>query len=567
MALYVKSSQMKKVYFIMALWTLIFCLPACKHNQKTKVDSLTSTETYSSALPPPMSSPSNGKTLSANEITLENASGYTNSGAGMAEKKEGLFLQQDRFNTEGYDHIVENEFKEATKNPLSTFSIDVDKASYANVRRFISENKLPPGGAVRIEEMVNYFDYKYPQPNDGHPFSINTEYGTCPWNKNHQLVLIGLQGKEFKQETTPPFNLTFLIDVSGSMDEPNKLPLLKESLKLLVDKMRDNDLISIVVYAGSSGLLLKPTNGKNKAIILNSLENMQASGSTAGGEGIKLAYKTAKENYDKEKINRVILSTDGDFNVGVSSDDELVKIIETERESGIYLTVLGFGTGNYKDSKMEKLADKGNGNYAYIDNLLEAKKSLVKEMGGTLQTIAKDVKIQVEFNPAKVKAYRLVGYENRLLNAEDFNDDTKDAGELGAGHTVTALYEIIPASSNETIPATDKLKYQKTDIQQTALNSSELMTVKFRYKKPDEDKSKLIEHIVNLNELNKTVSNNFQWASTVAEFGMLLRDSKFKGNVTFSNVLAQAKSAKSTDDEGYRSEMIQMIEKAEMLKR
>lgn len=549
---------MKKITLILAMWTLICCLQACKQKSESGTEEVTEVTTETSEAVADMASPAACYELQPDEIVFDNKS--TNSYTSNQKTKEN-------YNTEAYDNIIENEFKEATKNPLSTFSIDVDKASYANIRRFITQNQLPPNGAVRIEEMINYFDYNYPQPNNEHPFSINTEYGTCPWNSAHQLVLIGLQGKEFKQENTLPFNLTFLLDVSGSMNEPNKLPLVKESIKLLIDKMRDEDYMSIVVYAGSSGLVLKPTNGKNKEKIYDALDNLQAGGSTSGGEGIMLAYKTAKENFNKDKINRVILATDGDFNVGASSDDELVRIIEKQRESGIYLTVLGFGTGNYKDSKMEKLADKGNGNYAYIDNLLEAKKSLVKEMGGTLQTIAKDVKIQVEFNPAKVKAYRLIGYENRVLNNEDFNDDTKDAGELGAGHTVTALYEIIPAGSNEKLSKTDELKYQKTDIQPTALNTNELMTVKFRYKKPDENKSRLLEHIVNKNEFNRTISNNFKWASVVAQFGLVLRDSKFKGTANYKELLAQAKTSKAIDYEGYRAEMIQMIEKAELLKR
>ncbi len=521
---------MKKLFLILAMPALI-CLQAC--SQKA--------------------------TESANVTETTEAVAFD-------EQKESDGASAPEFNTEAYDHIQENEFKDAKSNPLSTFSIDVDKASYSNIRRFITQNQMPPAGAVRIEEMINYFDYDYPQPNNEHPFSINTEYGVCPWNKEHQLVLVGLQGKEFKQETTPPFNLTFLLDVSGSMEDENKLPLVKESMKLLIDNMRDNDYISIVVYAGSSGLVLEPTSGKNKDKIYEALDKLQAGGSTAGGEGIILAYKTAGEHFNKNNVNRVILATDGDFNVGASSDDELVRLIEKERESGVYLTVLGFGTGNYKDAKMEKLADKGNGNFAYIDNLLEAKKVLVNEMGGTLQTIAKDVKIQVEFNPAKVKAYRLIGYENRVLNAEDFNDDKKDAGELGAGHTVTALYEIIPADSKEVVSNTDKLKYQKTDIQPTALDNNELMTVKFRYKKPDENKSNLIEHIVKVNELNANVSGNFQWATTVAEFGMLLRDSKFKGNTNYKDLLAQAKKSKESDENGYRAEMIQLIQKAEMLK-
>ncbi|MGZ4156583.1 MAG: YfbK domain-containing protein, partial [Bacteroidia bacterium] len=336
--------------------------------------------------------------------------------------------KEEDFNTEEYGKINDNEFKEAKRNPLSTFSIDVDRASYSNVRRFITQGSLPPADAVRVEEMINYFSYNYPQPEGDAPFSITTEYTECPWNKKHNLIHIGMQGKQVKLDNMPANNLVFLIDVSGSMDSPDKLPLLKSGLRLLVEQMRPQDKIAIVVYAGNAGTVLPSTSGNNKDKIIEALDNLEAGGSTAGGEGIILAYKTAKENFLTNGNNRVILATDGDFNVGVSSDGELTRMIEKKREDGIFLTVLGFGTGNIKDSKMEQLADKGNGNYAYVDNLLEAKKVLVKEMGGTLLTIAKDVKLQIEFNPSKVKGYRLVGYENRLLNNEDFNDDKKDAG-------------------------------------------------------------------------------------------------------------------------------------------
>ncbi|HYM92516.1 MAG TPA: von Willebrand factor type A domain-containing protein, partial [Chitinophagaceae bacterium] len=343
----------------------------------------------------------------------------------------------DNFNTESYDHITENRFLKVKDNPLSTFSIDVDVASYSNVRRFLNLGQLPPAGAVRIEELINYFHYDYPQPTDEHPFSINTEISDCPWNKENKLVLIGLQGKKIPAENLPASNLVFLIDVSGSMDEPNKLPLVKASMKMLVDQLREQDKVAIVVYAGNAGLVLSSTSGSDKTKIKDAIDNLEAGGSTAGGAGIKLAYKIAKENFAKGGNNRVILCTDGDFNIGASSDDEMERLIEQERKSGVFLTVLGFGMGNYKDSKMEKLADKGNGNHAYIDQLSEAKKVLVNEFGGTLFTIAKDVKLQIEFNPAKVQGYRLIGYENRILNKEDFNNDKKDAGELGSGHTVT----------------------------------------------------------------------------------------------------------------------------------
>ncbi len=357
----------------------------------------------------------------------------------------------EAFNTEEYDGIVENRFLKVTDNPLSTFSIDVDAASYSNVRRFLNDGALPPAGAVRIEEMINYFHYDYPQPRGEDPFSINTEIADCPWSQDNRLVLIGLQGKRIPTENLPPSNIVFLIDVSGSMNEPNKLPLVQQSMKMLTEQLREQDRVAIVVYAGNAGLVLPATSGANKQAISNAIDRLEAGGSTAGGAGIKLAYEIAKNNYLPKGNNRVILCTDGDFNVGASSDDEMERLIEQERKSGVFLTVLGYGMGNYKDSKMQKLADKGNGNHAYIDNLNEAKKVLVSEFGGTLFTIAKDVKLQIEFNPEKVQAYRLIGYENRLLNKEDFNNDQKDAGELGSGHTVTALYEVIPVGVKEQI--------------------------------------------------------------------------------------------------------------------
>ena len=465
---------------------------------------------------------------------------------------------EDDYNTEGYSNIAENEFKSAHENPLSTFSIDVDNASYSNVRRFIMQGSAPPKDAVRIEEMINYFTYDYPQPAGDHPFSVNMESTVCPWDKTHQVVLVGLQGKEIPQAKLPPSNLTFLLDVSGSMEGPTRIELVKKSMRLLVDQLREQDKVSIVVYAGAAGVVLEPTSGSNKTKILTALEELRAGGSTAGGAGIKLAYAKAKENYDKDGNNRVILCTDGDFNVGVSSDGELQRIIEKERESGIFLTVLGFGMGNYKDNKLEILADKGNGNYGYIDNLLEAQKMLVTQMGGTLNTIAKDVKIQIEFNPAKVKGYRLIGYENRLLAKEDFNNDKKDAGELGSGHTVTALYEVIPAGvANKYLDSVDGLKYQTNVIS----NSSELMTVKLRYKEPKDTVSKLITKPVKESDITySTPSNNIRWAMAVAEFAQVLRDSKFKAASTIASALNNARAAKGKDDEGYRAEFIKLIE-------
>ncbi len=477
-------------------------------------------------------------------------------------------LSRQEFNTEEYDKINDNEFKEASKNPLSTFSIDVDRASYSNVRRFVTQGSLPPADAVRVEELINYFSYDYPQPKGNAPFSITTEYTDCPWNKSHQLIHVGLQGKEIALTNMPANNLVFLVDVSGSMQSPDKLPLLQAGLRLLVDQMRPQDQVSLVVYAGAAGTVLEPTLGTEKDKIIAALDKLEAGGSTAGGEGIELAYKQAKEHFLKNGNNRVILATDGDFNVGVSSNGELVTLIEKKREQGIFLTVLGFGTGNYKDSKMEQLADKGNGNYAYIDDLLEAKKVLVKEMGGTLLTIAKDVKIQVEFNPAKIKGYRLVGYENRVLANEDFNNDKKDAGELGSGHTVTAIYEIIPIGSTETISSVDPLKYQTTPKGVTGSFGDELMTVKFRYKETKDTTSKLIVHVV----LDKktpiaTASENCKFSISVAEYGMILRDSKFKGQANYKDVMALAKESKGKDDEGYRAEFIRLVEMTELLKK
>ena len=476
--------------------------------------------------------------------------------------------EEEDFNTEGYDHINENKFLKVADNPLSTFSIDVDAASYSNVRRFLNQGQLPPAGAVRIEEMINYFHYEYPQPKNDDPFSINTEISDAPWNKDHKLVLIGLQGKTIPTDNLPASNLVFLIDVSGSMNMPNKLPLVKASMKMLVDQLREQDKVSIVVYAGAAGLVLKPTEGDEKTTIKDAIDNLEAGGSTAGGAGIKLAYKTAKEYFVKGGNNRVILCTDGDFNIGESSDDAMERLIENERKSGVFLTVLGYGMGNYKDSKMQKLADKGNGNHAYIDGISEAKKVLVNEFGGTLFTIAKDVKLQIEFNPAKVQGYRLIGYENRMLAKEDFNDDKKDAGELGSGHTVTALYEVIPVGiKSDFLKNTDSLKYQ-ANIKPFSKSShtDEMMTVKFRYKAPDGDVSKLIEHPLKDDKLSiAKTSDNFRFAASVAEFGMLLRNSEFKAASSFDNIISMAKKAKGYDEEGYRSEFIRLVESAQML--
>ncbi|HEV7425003.1 MAG TPA: VWA domain-containing protein [Thermoanaerobaculia bacterium] len=468
-----------------------------------------------------------------------------------------------QFNTEEYGRIVENEFLSVADNPLSTFSVDVDRAAYSNIRRFLRDGQRPPRDAVRIEEMVNYFTYDYPDPSGAQPFSVTTEVASCPWNERHRVLLIGLQGRRMKTADLPANNLTFLIDVSGSMMEPDKLPLVKEGLELLVNQLRPKDRVAIVVYAGNAGLVLPSTPGSDKGTILSAIQSLEAGGSTAGGAGIKLAYEVAKQNFIDGGNNRVILATDGDFNVGASSDGELEQLIESKRRDRIFLTVLGFGTGNVKDSKMELLADKGNGNYAYIDTLSEARKVLVSEMGATLFTIAKDVKLQIEFNPTKVASYRLIGYENRLLRKEDFNNDAKDAGDIGAGHSVTALYELVMPGDESATASVDPLKYQSTKV--TAA-SAELLTLKLRYKEPEGDTSKLLTYTVNDSHADVTAaSDNLRFASAVAEFGMLLRDSKFKGDATYDEVRTLARKSLGGDFEGYRHDFLTMITDAQKL--
>jgi len=465
------------------------------------------------------------------------------------------------FNTEGYASVNENGFKNVRISPLSTFSIDVDNAAYSNVRRFINMGELPPADAVRIEEMINYFKYDYPEPKGEHPFSVYTELSVCPWNNEHQLLQVGLRGKSIEKASLPPSNLVFLIDVSGSMSDPNKLPLLKSAFGLLVNELRPQDRVAIVVYAGAAGLALESTPGNRKETILAAIDNLEAGGSTAGGAGIKLAYAEAEKNFIKGGNNRIILATDGDFNVGESSNGGMERLVEKKRDLGVFITVLGFGMGNVKDDKMELIADKGNGNYSYIDNLQEARKVLVREFGGTLFTIAKDVKFQIEFNPARVSSYRLIGYENRLLNDEDFNDDTKDAGEMGSGHNVTALYELIPAGNGGKTPSVDPLRYQKSfSVDEINDPSGEYCTIKLRYKKADGNTSMLFEKPVNgyINDLEET-SDNLKFAAAVSEFGMILRDSEFRGNATLDGAARLAKSAKGEDEEGYRSEMIRLI--------
>lgn len=481
-------------------------------------------------------------------------------------KYKSAYFDDYQPSNESYAKIDETGFKSPWKNPYSTLSIDVDAAAYSNVRRFINSGQLPPKDAVKIEEMINYFTYDYQSPKGKHPFGVEHEVSAAPWNDDHKLVHIGIQGERIEMDNLPPSNIVFLLDVSGSMSNANKLPLLKKSLKLLVNELRPEDRVAIVVYAGAAGEVLASTPGNEKRKILKALDHLNAGGSTAGGAGIKLAYKIAQENFIEDGNNRIILATDGDFNVGASSDQQMEDLIEKKRESGVFLTVLGYGMGNYKDSKMEILADKGNGNHAYIDNILEAKKVLVNEFGGTLFTIAKDVKIQVEFNPATVQAYRLIGYENRRLNDEDFNNDKKDAGELGSGHSVTALYEVIPVGIASSFKPLDDLKYRQKEKIELSGNDSDLMTVKLRYKKPDEDESILLDTVIKneSSDLQRT-SNNFRWSAAVAGFGMLLRDSDYHNDLNYQAVIDLAKDAKGKDEEGYRAELIKLIQMAELL--
>jgi len=472
----------------------------------------------------------------------------------------------DSYNTEEYQRIYEDRFQSPLKFPLSTFSIDVDTASYANIRRFVNQHQMPYRDAVRIEEMINYFDYHYPLPRDSEPFAIYSELSGCPWEPQHRLLHIGLKGRELKDRAVVPSNLVFLIDVSGSMNTPAKLPLLKRSFKILVERLSDGDRVAVVVYAGAAGLVLASTPGTRKDEILAVLDRLEAGGSTAGGAGIRLAYQVAMENRIPEGNNRIILATDGDFNVGISSTSEMVRLIEEKKDQGIFLTVLGFGTGNTKDYRMEQLADRGDGNYFYIDNILEGKKVFSNEMTSTLFTIAKDVKIQVEFNPVKVASYRLIGYENRKLNREDFQDDTKDAGDLGAGHTVTALYEIVPCSASDPLYPDESLRYQNQSANSYSRKTRELATVKLRYKEPGQSKSRLLTHGV----LDRCVplskaSENFKFSAAVAQWGLLLRDSKFKGSAGYDSVLSLARDSRGADLFGYRGDFIRLVEKARLL--
>jgi Ca-activated chloride channel family protein len=512
--------------------------------------------TVESVAPAPDAAASSSANANAAAYELRREAG---AGLGTAGKFE------ERAGGESYARIDENPFLDASRAPLSTFSVDVDTASYSNTRRFLSEGRLPPPDAVRVEELVNYFEYEYPQPGGPAPFSVTAEVAECPWNTRHKLVHIGLQGKKISQEDLPPANLVFLVDVSGSMNDPLKLPLVKSALRTLAGRLTSRDRVAVVTYAGASGLALPSTPGDRRNDIVAAVERLEAGGSTNGGSGIQLAYRVAEENFIRGGTNRVVLATDGDFNVGLTGDGELVRLIEEKRRGGVFLSVLGFGTGNLNDSMMEKLADKGDGNYAYIDTESEARKALGEQVAGTLAAIAKDVKIQVEFNPRLVAGYRLVGYENRLLADRDFNDDAKDAGEIGAGHTVTALYEVVPAGQQLENPGVDELKYGRTPAR-AAQGADELLTVKLRYKEPDGGASKPLNvGVPDRAASYRNASENFKFAAAVAEFGMLLRGSRYKGQSSYDAAAELARASRGADLNGRRAEFISLVETAARL--
>lgn len=471
----------------------------------------------------------------------------------------------DSTNVSATEELYENSFRAVSHSPLSTFSIDVDAASYSNVRGYLQRGTVPPPSVVRIEELVNYFSYDYPEPSGDHPFAFNTEVAACPWNPEHRLVRVALQGMQIPTEQLPPANLVFLIDVSGSMSSEDKLPLLKQSFHTLTDQLRPQDRVAIVAYAGEAGLVLQSTPGSDKDKIRNAIDKLESGGSTAGGAGISLAYKIAEKYRNEKGNNRVILATDGDFNVGLSSEKELVSLIEQEREKGIFLSIIGFGTGNYQDRKMEQLADNGNGNYYYIDNIREGQRVLASELSGTLYTIAKDVKLQIAFNPDNVQAYRLIGYENRVLAARDFDDDRKDAGELGAGHSVTAFYEVVPTDAEIGYPV-DQSKAEDYRLEEDTpirFTDEDLMIARLRYKQPDGSTSRLIEHLIgDTPTRTEEASQEFRFAAAVAEWGLLLRESRYGNKASFGQVLALAQSATGTDPDGYRSEFINLVKES-----
>jgi Ca-activated chloride channel family protein len=506
--------------------------------------------------------------LSRAQLEQLKSLGYVQGDEALPSTVEAYRFPSAAFNTEAYDHIADNPFVLVASDPRSTFSADVDTASYAIVRRFLNGGQLPPKDAVRIEELVNYFPYAYAPPTDGRPFAVHMDVASCPWSPSHRLVRVALKGRELPRGERPPANLVFLLDVSGSMDEPNKLPLVQAAMRLLVGELQPKDRVAIVVYAGAEGLALPSTLASDRSSILSAIESLSPGGTTHGSAGIRLAYQTAAANFIKGGINRVILATDGDFNVGVTNQGDLIRLIEEKAKSRVFLTALGFGMGNLKDSTLEKLADHGNGNYAYIDSLMEARKVLVEQVGATLVTIAKDVKLQVEFNPRKVKAFRLIGYENRVLAHQDFNDDKKDAGDIGAGHTVTAFYEIVPPGEAVDAPAVDPLKYQSPARSSTGADSGELLTLKLRYKQPDADQSSLVE--VPLKDSGKAfqaADPDFRFAVAVAAFGMLLRESPHKGEADYGKVLAWANASRGADEVGLRAEFVRLVDLARSLPR
>jgi Ca-activated chloride channel family protein len=534
-------------------------------SQKKGVELHAKALAHASNEPTPLASPAGGATGGGRSMMK-----WSNPGPAQlqaAAKTEQPAQAEPEYNTETYDRIVDNTFQAAATSPLSTFAIDVDTASLSNIRRFLNEDKMPPVDAVRIEEMINYFKYNYPEPNGQHPIGITTELGTCPWKMDHWLLRIGMRAKSIDPDHMPPRNFVFLVDVSGSMSAPNRLPLVKQGFQFLVPQLTEKDRVAIVVYAGDSGVALPTTRGDQHDRILETIMRLQASGSTNGGEGIQLAYRIAKQNYIPGGVNRVILSTDGDFNVGVTSQGELIRMIEEKRKDNIFLTILGFGMGNLKDATLEKLADKGNGHYAYIDTLEEAKKVFLTD-GAALVTMAKDVKLQVEFNPAKVQAYRLIGYENRVMKNQEFHDDSKSGGAIGAGHTVTALYEIVPIGVNIDLPMESKLRYQQAARSVTTAQSNELGFIKVRYKDPEAEQSQLFDQPISSEPTPyESCSSDFRFASGMASFGMVLRNSPHKGDSTYQLVGNLLRSGKGRDPLGQRAEWTPLSERAQEVNR
>ncbi|HEV8346594.1 MAG TPA: von Willebrand factor type A domain-containing protein [Vicinamibacterales bacterium] len=547
------------------VWATITQGATVKLSLTLQIDTLAKSRSTDVTSPPPASPAASPQTDAADRVYRHSELAAVAGGVGVAiGGATGFASAFPGFNTESYDRITDNQWTEVGRKPLSTFSTDVDTASYSNVRRFLNQGQAPPKDAVRIEELINYFTFRYPDPRDEHPFSVMAAIGECPWNGTHKLALIGLQARRLDRSRIPPRNLVFLIDVSGSMMDANKLPLVRASLAMLVPNLTDKDRVAIVVYAGNTGLVLPSTSGGDTSTILEAIGRLQAGGSTNGGAGLMLAYKVAREHFIKGGVNRVVLATDGDFNVGVTDQGSLLRLIEENRESGVALSVLGYGMGNVKDSTMVKLADAGNGNYAYIDSLAEAQKVLVEQAGGTLVTVAKDVKLQIEFNPRVVSAYRLIGYEKRILQDQDFNNDRKDAGDIGAGHSVTALYELIPAGQPIDVPSIDPLKYQRAGSLSADAQRGEAMTVKIRYKQPDGATSSLLAVAVP----EKTTDNpELGFAAAVAEFGMLLRDSEHKGSSSYANALKLAQQFKGDDPYGHRADFIRLVGAAEGITR